>query len=650
MDYGQFLSYRPRYKEEQSYLDQRYDGVRLGFTIPSLRQSVHHTRENARHHAAPRSYINPNGVLPPLSFRLATESHHIFAISVNFTKDGDEANPIFPIYNVPSHNPFYMPRHFFDPDSQPEYPISRFRIFGLSEVAVEGILCHLSYTDLTALALVDKDCCQLVRTRLFRSVWLNFSNTSMALLTALVDEGRARFRTREVRHNRWRLGACIRRLTICTNSGVNKSTVGTARSWIEERVCNIAAVEVHGRHMNALELVLRTAVPNLEFLDWRDRIPLTPLMASAISHAPITKLELHHLELREDYCLEIVEFKEQWHLRSLLLRVAIAGRSGLMADNFITSIFRLSAPTLEELVWEGTSDYGWYTIGTSELCFTKLRKLQLRGIRATDDALWSSLIPGNEDSSLTDLSMECCYSDLASFLGRRGHIATLSHLSWVNIRPESNPDCIAFLSANPQLESCRYDEPYELNYNNDPPADPPPGGLQSLVPIFSSSSFQLLTTLSVVWSTPTIPAAALRGIGTLTALKHLHLSAGMAFREKIDWRVDHKLLRKRLRPLKQLKWLVLTRDAYAHGNEPLWGFDKPQPGMEIQHRDEMMRYARLFAMVLPELEWAYFGGIPMAVERGTGQELMVVPLQEQGDLSLLFREMWGDRMSKWGSR
>lgn len=657
MSYSQYISYKPSFKDRCRYLDQRYDELSLGFQIPSLRRSVHHTRENTRDPAAPHSYINPNGTLSPLSFRLATESHHISAISVNWGQDGDCVNPIFPLYNNPSDNPFYLGRFFYG-NGQPDYPISRFRLFGLSEEAVGKILCHLSSTDLAALALVDKDCCQLVRTRLFRSVWLNFSNTSMALLTALVNEGRERFRTREeghersrtreVSHNRWRLGACIRRITVCTDGRANKGSDAIARSWIERRVSNIEAIELHGRHMNALELVLRTAVPNLEFLDWRDRVPLTPLMSSAIGHAPITRLELHYLVLREDFSLDVAELKEKWQLRSLLLRVSVAGQGGLEADNFISSIFELSAPTLEELVWEGSMS-GKYNIGTSPMLFPKLSKLQLRWIQA-DDVVWASLIPANEESRLTHLSIDGCDPDLGSFLARRGHITTLSHLSWTDARLVSNPDCNAFLSANAQLESCRYEEPSNLNPYNNPETDKPREGQQSVVPIFSSSSFHMLTSLSLVWATPTIAAEALRGIATITTLKHLCLSAGIAFGREIDWHVDHKSLRKRLRPLKQLKWLVLTRDAYAHGSEPLWGFEEPQPGMEIRHRDNMMRYARLFAVVLPELEWVHFGRIPMAVKRGTGQELMVVPLQEQADLTTMLGKMWGDRRAKYSAR
>lgn len=126
----------------------------------------------------------------------------------------------------------------------------------------------------------------------------------MALLTALVNEERERFGTQQAEHNRWRLGACIRRITICTDFRPDGARDPTARSWIEARVNNIEAMELHSRHMNALELVLRTALPNLEFLDWRDRVPLTPLMASAIGHPPITRLELHHLVLREDFALD----------------------------------------------------------------------------------------------------------------------------------------------------------------------------------------------------------------------------------------------------------------------------------------------------------------------------------------------------------
>lgn len=165
--------------------------------------------------------------------------------------------------------------------------------------------------------------------------------------------------------------------------------------------------------MNALELVLRTAVLNLEFLDWRDMILLTLLMSSAIGHAPITRLELHYLVLREDFSLDVAELKKKWQLRSLLLRVSVAGQGSLRADKFIGSIFEPSAPTLEELVWEGFT-LGKFIIGTSPVLFPKLSKLQLRWIRA-DDTVWSSLIPANEESRLTHLQLTTATPILAPF-------------------------------------------------------------------------------------------------------------------------------------------------------------------------------------------------------------------------------------------
>lgn len=155
MSYSQYISYKLRFKDRCRYLDQRYDGLSLGFQIPSLRRSVHHTRENTLDPAAPHSYINPNGTLSPLSFRLATESHHISAISVNRGQDGDCVNPIFPIYNNPSDNPLYLGRFLYG-NAQPDYPISRFRLFGLSEEAVGKILCHLFSTTSPPLHLLIK--------------------------------------------------------------------------------------------------------------------------------------------------------------------------------------------------------------------------------------------------------------------------------------------------------------------------------------------------------------------------------------------------------------------------------------------------------------------------------------------------------------
>lgn len=96
---------------------------------------------------------------------------------------------MLPLYSNPSESPFYLPIPWiwgFEPGSY--IPISRFPLFKLSEEAVHNNLILFSGTDRAALVLVDRDSHQLARTRQFPGIWINFSNASMDLLRALVEE------------------------------------------------------------------------------------------------------------------------------------------------------------------------------------------------------------------------------------------------------------------------------------------------------------------------------------------------------------------------------------------------------------------------------------------------------------------------------
>lgn len=66
------------------------------------------------------------------------------------------------------------------------------------------ILDYLPSGDLKALALVDKDCCQLARARLFSFMWLDCSRGCIHMLRKLKRE-------HESGVTRHTLGACVRR-------------------------------------------------------------------------------------------------------------------------------------------------------------------------------------------------------------------------------------------------------------------------------------------------------------------------------------------------------------------------------------------------------------------------------------------------------
>lgn len=635
---------------DKGYNDPRYNGFGLSRSIPSTRTSVYHQRELGPDPVQPRSFVFPNGILPPLPFRSATESHHF---SQGFYFIGSVADRTNPIYSEPPPDPHTFFRNPpFNRPPVPHHPISRFPLFKFSEETVGRILSYFTGPDLAALALVDRDCRQLARTRQFRNVKINFSSASMALLTVLQEEMRERISTRFKfghGHNRWRLGSCIRCITICPDGESKEEEEekekekgkAVRNSWVEQKIASNMANEFHACHINALDIVLRGALPNLEYLDWKDIIPITPLIGSAIVAARTTKLELSGVILSEDFALDMNTGGEKWGLKTLVLNLRSAGGGIASTYNFTTSILKLAAPTLVELIWKGygfDKDARKHSLGEEPVQFPKLKKVQLTWVLA-DETVWSALIPTSSNSPLTELWVDGTCENLAPFLASRAHIPSLSKLTWIYIAKSELPHLISFITANPQLQSFRHDDCL--------PETPPEANSDELqhrlLPILSSS-FRALTSLALTWGTPTIPPAALRSIATITTLQHLWLGAGIPYGEELNWRVDHKILRKRLRPLRQLRWLVLTRDAYAHGNQYLYGYRQPREG--DQHRDEMVRYARLFAESQSRLEWVYFGQIPMAVERG-GEGAEVVVLSGQKNVDTLLSQMWGEYRGNW---
>jgi hypothetical protein len=84
-------------------------------------------------------------------------------------------------------------------------------LFSLSSELLTAIISHIQPASLDNLALVNSHCGQLVRSRRFASIWLNFGPRSMQLLQWLCHEAKERSR-----HNRITkkpaIGSCVRRI------------------------------------------------------------------------------------------------------------------------------------------------------------------------------------------------------------------------------------------------------------------------------------------------------------------------------------------------------------------------------------------------------------------------------------------------------
>lgn len=506
------------------------------------------------------------------------------------------------------------------------------------------IMSYLGGSDLAALAMVDKDCRQLARTCQFSSVLINFSTASMALLNTLVSEARVRTSNPAGPH-RWSLGACIRRMSIAVEDPPKSDPM----AWINREGKGGKAGEYHRSHLIALEHVLQGAVPNLDFLDWKDKVSMIPSLATAIASSPITTLELHAVSLTHEFEIGIPSKRPAWRLRKLLLGLNTPGyfTESVSTVKFTRSILEFAAPSLEKLVWDGSLEgvqFGRrHSFGSEPIHFLKLRELQMTRV-LMDDTVLPSLIPAtDEEVQLTHLWLDTQDKNLAPFLAKRGHIPTLKHLNWMDISSHDIDQCVSFIAVNPQLQA------FQLQ-------DPSAGLLDvQLIPLFTRS-FHGLTSLALVWETPKISPGSLGQVGRLFTLKYLWLSAGKQWGEDLDWLVDHQVLKRKLRPLKQLERFALTRDWYPHDNSHIWGCSPLNtPAWEANHRGVMEQRAVNFAKSHPKLEWVHFGQIPMSIERrqlvgvgkGNGDPIAVALAPERGRYGRLLQEMWGEYQPNW---
>lgn len=71
---------------------------------------------------------------------------------------------------------------------------------------------------MASLALVNRDCRQLARSRQFASIQLDYSDSSFALITALTAAGKERSENKGFSVSP-SLGACTRRITVATHPG-----------------------------------------------------------------------------------------------------------------------------------------------------------------------------------------------------------------------------------------------------------------------------------------------------------------------------------------------------------------------------------------------------------------------------------------------
>ena len=544
---------------------------------------------------------------------------------------------------------------WFDRVSEWRKPVSKTRPLNVPMEVLALVVQKVPETSLASLALVNSDCRQLARARQFASLHFDYSDRTLAIIDKLKEE--ATQRSNFGGHTRKpALGPCIRRLTVATHPGwINRRhKVALSKDFRalpkKERARRLTAAydALSGKYYTSIQNLLsnRTVLPHLELLDWEDRISLQPSFFDAIAQSTIQHLKIYRIHVDKLFTINVPTFQpsRSWQLRSLYLDV-LPAMSNLELDVscLCISILRACAPTLQSLTWETCSENPIITNGLGSCPrFPSLRHLRLAFLEFADVCYLSELVHDELSSLDVDTNSSSASSE---FFDRRGRIPALKIFAWKASKlPESQS--LAFLKANPQISKLSI------------PRAAPATLLEDRILPLLEQSFANLTSLSLVWAALSIPFQAMESIAQITSLQQLHLSAGNQYGWRHDWLIDHQIMRRYLRDLPLLKKIAFSRDSYSNGFtetceryyvdgfrsiEDLMNSNHTREIFEEDHRQSTLREAEDYLEEMPQLEWLYFGQIPMGVEQSLDRGRRIArPLATERDSCwTLLQEMFG---------
>ncbi|KAL0571167.1 hypothetical protein V5O48_010794 [Marasmius crinis-equi] len=481
----------------------------------------------------------------------------------------------------------------FDRATQGRPPSSPFPVFVKLPIELyHSVTSHISNVDLESLALVDRDCQQLARSVQFVDVTLDFNLSSMELLqTLLLELDRADVEEKEgndtAKKANNRIGPCVRRVKVSEmGPGILPHEVVSYQKafpvLFQRGVSTYQDIEES--YYTALSKILERGLPNLSSLEWGVRgTPSkmeTTLDCLRITAGRPSGVGIRHLTLDLGYFSPRMPLLGLdagcWALETLVLNVDSAEHP-VVADwvieergcgCFAVDLLRCVSGSLRSLVWKDAGSHQ-HTFGRVAPTFPKLREVTLEGIRMKDFTVLDACLGSN--TRVTSLKVDLDSVTAQRFLNGRGHIASLEKFHWTasgstptTAVDEAAAALLPFIIANDQLRSLSGGSPMSSLFIE-----------ERLFPMITSSLPSSLTTLSrltslhVVWDSTSLPESSLRAIGSLTSLERLWLSAGTQLGWRTDWKIDHEVLSDALKPLRNLKTLVLTRDSYEVRGHPL---------------------------------------------------------------------------------
>jgi hypothetical protein len=533
--------------------------------------------------------------------------------------------------------------------------------------------------DLSSLALVNRDCRQLARSRQFASVKLDYSDAAIGILDVLVKEHNERSKN-SGKTELPSIGACIRNITVATNPGwiTYRHKVELSNEFVEleksvrDALLDEACKGFFEEYVPKIHLVLSTTwnLPRLKSLCWADRAPVNKNFFEAIISSNLQHLVLRNVPVDTKFIFDPSIDQCKWRLTSLYLDVMWKisdDREDITTSPLICNILCLAAPTIESLTWacnnRWTSPPAQLPNSVSDYpSFRRLHDLKIDTFMDYEPAWLDILIQPGGSSPIRFLEVDISKTPLVvDFFRTCGYLPNLEVFVWgCGSMPIKDPS-LDFLHANSHIRKLRIDGEAAQFIEGE------------LLPLLCSR-FENLTSLSLRWPEDhdRIPQSALDQISTLHRLEQLCLTSGCQVGWRNSWIVDHDVMQNCVQNLRNLRNFALSRDTYIvqdpislQEENPEYYYETRIPrdwmtlmahpsfgggdtskklalAWEMQHRDDMATLATKYADLLPELEWIYLGQHPMRVDRGPAGLTKAVPLStERDDCWTYLRRMFG---------
>ncbi|KAF9733855.1 hypothetical protein PMIN01_08198 [Paraphaeosphaeria minitans] len=540
--------------------------------------------------------------------------------------------------------------------------------FLLSRLPIEitwHIVKQVAKEDLGNLALVNRDCRQLARSRQFATIELDYSDRAISILDTLIKEYEERFENKD-KTTAPSIGACIRKITVATKPEwiTQHHKVESSEEFLaldagvrHERL-DQACEAFFGTYRPKLNLIISNAqvLPRLESIVWADTAPVDGTFFNAVISSNIRHLVLARVPLGKWDSLDLLSRSCEWRLESLYLSMVSVTKQDPPIGLATCSLLCLASPTLKSLTWASFDLHSKSVVQLPESVneypsFRKLQDLRVESLTRYEPGWLNVLIQPGGFSPIRSLEIDICSNErVVDFFCKCGYLPKLETFVWSSPDSKMSNPPLAFLQANSHLRKLKID-------------GAAPGLLEDKVLPLLCRQFASLTSLSIRWpeNLDHVPQSALEQISSLQGLQQLCLSTGCRFGWKHSWVIDHGAIRNCVQHLPDLRKLAFSRDTYAEqvphaqaGMDPAHYYEdktlrnfsnliarpyfqegdiskKLELAWEMQHRNDMVALAAEYAETLAKLEWIFLGQRPMRIDRTATGKAKPVPLSTDRD-------------------